>query len=62
MLDEGRFGRLVRDEEFGHEVCRLLGDANERHRLTSDGFVRASQYDIVRSASMYEGVIEELVA
>lgn len=61
VLDEGRFGRLVTDEDFAPEVCRLLGDANERHRLTRDGLVRASQYDIVRSASMYEAVIDELV-
>jgi phosphatidylinositol alpha-mannosyltransferase len=62
VLDDGRFGRLVSDEEFLPEVCRLLADAGERRRAAREGLARASQYDITRSAALYEGVIEELVA
>lgn len=62
VLDDGRFGRLASDEEFAREVCRLLADGGERHRAAREGLERASQYDIARSAALYEGVIEELVA
>ena len=62
VLDDGRFGLLVSDEEFVPEVCRLLADAGARRRVAREGLVRASQYDITRAAALYEGVIEELVA
>jgi phosphatidyl-myo-inositol alpha-mannosyltransferase len=62
VLDEGRFGRLVGDEDFSAGICALLADSRERDRLGRTGLARAAEYDIVQTAALYEGVIEELVA
>jgi phosphatidyl-myo-inositol alpha-mannosyltransferase len=62
VLDAGRFGRLASDDMFAHEICGLLADPNERGNLARNGMVRASLYDIGRSAAQYEAVIDELVA
>jgi len=56
------FGRLVDDDQFVPELCRLLGDAAERARLAARGLARAADYDVARSAAQYEALIEELVA
>lgn len=62
VLADGRYGLLVRDEEFGSTVARLLSSAGERHALAVAGLERAAEYDIRRSAAAYEAVIQELVA
>ena len=62
VLDDGRFGRLVEDEEFGLEVCRLLSDPAQREQIARQGLLRASQYDVAHAAALYEAVIQELVA
>lgn len=61
VLDDGRFGLLVRDEEFGPALSRLLANAGERERLARAGLTRASDYDIARAAEQYEQVMAELI-
>jgi phosphatidylinositol alpha-mannosyltransferase len=61
VLDDGQFGRLVEDAEFGLEVCRLLSDPARREQIARQGLLRASEYDVARAAAMYEAVIQELV-
>lgn len=62
VLDEGRFGRLPSDDAFAGEVVALLDDVFARERLSRAGLERARQYDISRSAELYEELIEHLIA
>jgi phosphatidyl-myo-inositol alpha-mannosyltransferase len=61
VLDGGRFGRLVGDAGFAGEICRLLEDAPARERLSRAGLARATEFDIRRSAALYEQLIEQQV-
>jgi glycosyltransferase involved in cell wall biosynthesis len=60
VLDEGRFGRLVSDEAFSAEVCRLLADEGGRGLLAAVGLERARSFDIRVTAERYEELIGEL--
>jgi glycosyltransferase involved in cell wall biosynthesis len=61
VLEDGRFGLLASDEEFGPALRRLLADAGERERLARTGLTRASEYDMARAAEQYEQVMTELI-
>ena len=62
LLADGRYGRLVADDQFATATCRLLGDRRERESLGIAGLERAAEYDIAASASKYEALIADLVA
>ena len=62
MLDDGRFGCLVDDQEFAPTICRLLADGDRRARLSRDGLARAAEYDITTCAARYDALIGEMVA
>jgi phosphatidyl-myo-inositol alpha-mannosyltransferase len=61
VLDEGRFGCLAPDDRFAEEVGRLLGNEVARERMVRAGLARAAEYDINRSAALYEQLIGQLV-
>lgn len=61
VLESGRFGRITPDDQFAPTVCELLGNADERRRLSRAGLSRASMYDIRQAATSYERLIETMV-
>jgi glycosyltransferase involved in cell wall biosynthesis len=61
VLGDGRFGRLAADADFADAICRLLADASERGVMARQGLAHAAEYDMARTAELYEAMIEELV-
>ena len=61
VLADGRYGELVEDAEFSCAVCRLLDNALERAALGRAGLERAAEYDVRRSAALYEKLMQDLV-
>jgi glycosyltransferase involved in cell wall biosynthesis len=61
VLDGGRFGYLPADNDFGDAICGLLADAIKRGVMARQGLAHAADYDIARTAELYEQVIAELV-
>ena len=61
VLANGTYGSLVEDAEFGSAVCQLLANQHERAALARKGLSRAAEYDVRRSAAVYEKLIQELV-
>ena len=62
VLAGGRYGGLVDDAEFCGAVCGLLDDPNERAARGRAGLVRAAEYDVRRTAALYEKLMQDLVA
>ena len=57
VLAGGKYGRLVRDEEFSDTVIRLLQNQAERDALRAAGRQRATQYDLQRTIDEYEQLV-----
>jgi glycosyltransferase involved in cell wall biosynthesis len=57
VLEGGRLGRLVPDDQFGETVCALLADERARHCMAHAGLSRVEAYDIKRSAQSYEALL-----
>lgn len=62
VLDNGRYGRLEGDDTFALAIVQLLDDPAGRTALISAGLDRASQFDVARSAALYDSLIQELTA
>jgi glycosyltransferase involved in cell wall biosynthesis len=54
ILDQGKWGKLVRAEELGQALVELLGCEADRRMLAERGVERAKAYDIARIAQRYE--------
>jgi glycosyltransferase involved in cell wall biosynthesis len=54
VLDGGKYGALVDDEELGDAIVRVLTDAKERERLEQNGLARAARYSWDVVAAEYE--------
>ncbi|MBI3781727.1 MAG: glycosyltransferase family 4 protein [candidate division NC10 bacterium] len=54
VLDGGRYGLLVKDEELGDALLDLLTDERVRLALAASAVARAKAYDIGRIAEQYE--------
>ncbi len=62
VLDEGRTGVLVDDDDIGAALVRVLTDAGERAALEERGLARAEQFDWDHVAAAYERVYDALIA
>ena len=60
ILDHGKYGVLVGDEEFGARVAELLSDAPARHTLSTRGLQRAAEYPLAGMLDQYESLLLEL--
>lgn len=57
VLAGGKYGRLVRDEEFADAVIRLLQHEPDRDALRAAGRERARHYDLQRTIDEYEQLV-----
>ena len=62
VLDGGRYGRLVEDDEFGCALADLLSDAETRRNLTQVGLERAQEFSASVMVQRYEQLLFELSA
>jgi len=62
VLEGGRLGRLVPDDQFAETVCALLTDERARHSLAREGLSRVEAYDIRRTAQSYEALLMGLTS
>jgi len=62
VLDEGRFGRLVADSEFGAAMADLLADAEARSELATRGLKRAQEFTLTTMVDRYEHLLSEMCA
>jgi phosphatidylinositol alpha-mannosyltransferase len=62
VLDEGRFGRLVSDSEFGTAMADLLADADARSELATRGLRRAQEFALSTMVDGYEHLLNEICA
>jgi glycosyltransferase involved in cell wall biosynthesis len=60
VLDEGRFGRVVSDEQFASAVLALLQDAGSRRALEAAGIRRADEFSLSRMIDRYEQLLTEI--
>lgn len=62
VLDGGRYGRVVTDDDLGPGIVELLQDAPERVHLTELGVQRANDYSWESVVERYEGIYADLLA
>ena len=62
VLENGRHGVLVSDEEFSRVLSTLLGDAPERAGLGAKGLRRSREYSLSTMLDKYEELVCELSA
>jgi len=62
VLDEGRFGRLVADSEFGAAMADLLADADARAELAVVGIKRSIEFALPTMVDRYERLLSEICA
>ena len=60
VLDEGKYGCLVSDEEFGAAVSELLSDAEARERWAARGLERARELSLSAMVDGYEKLLAEM--
>lgn len=58
----GRYGEIVRDEELGASLCRLIDDAALRQRYAEVRVRRARDFDWNAICSAYENVYGRALA
>jgi glycosyltransferase involved in cell wall biosynthesis len=61
LLDDGRYGVIARDDEFGACVVALLSDAHARETLRARGLCRTREYSLKVMLDRYEALLFELV-
>ncbi|CAN5311836.1 hypothetical protein BH09GEM1_BH09GEM1_18810 [soil metagenome] len=61
LLEGGKDGLLVADDEFAPALLRLLDDASERERLAAHGLSRSSQFAWPHIAGEYLNIYREAV-
>lgn len=61
VLDEGRYGTLATDADFGAALVRLLGDEAARREQAARGVRRAQEYGMEAVIDAYERLLEELI-
>lgn len=57
VLDNGRYGLLVNDAEFGAALTDLLDDAAKRNELIAKGLKRAQAYALDATVDQYENLL-----
>jgi len=62
ILDDGRFGLLAGDEEFGATIANLLGDDAARQDLIAKGISRAQDYALENTVQQYESLLKAMCA
>lgn len=60
VLEDGVYGLMPSDADFGSAVVALLADASRRNALATAGLRRAREYSLRRMIDAYEGVLFEL--
>lgn len=60
VLDQGRFGLMPSDEEFGRVLADLLDDAQLRSRLAASGIERAREYSLETMLDRYEAILVDI--
>ena len=60
VLGDGRYGRLVADEDFGAVVAGLLSDTAARESLAARGIERASELSLSAMVDGYENLLAEV--
>ncbi len=61
ITDNGLYGCLAADDEFGTRLDELLANSPERDRWVSQGIKRAADYDLEKSVAKYEELFLALV-
>jgi phosphatidylinositol alpha-mannosyltransferase len=61
VLDDGRAGWIVGEEDLGPALLRLLTDPAERARLAEAGRRRSAEFDLERVVDHYERTYRELL-
>lgn len=62
VLENGRYGQIVKDKDFANEVCNLLSDHEARSLLSKEGLAHAASFSLDRMIDSYEEIIQELCA
>jgi glycosyltransferase involved in cell wall biosynthesis len=62
VLDGGRLGALVADDELGAALVGLLGDADRRERVSVEGVAAAGRFGWDAVLGRYAEVYDEVVA
>lgn len=62
VLEDGRWGRLVREQDLGQTLVELLNFEDIRRSFTQRGLERVKSYDISLIAEQYEAVYEQAMA
>jgi len=62
ILDDGRYGLLLKDDDFPQAIGDLLGDIDARKTWAELGLRRAQGYSLETMLSRYETLIGELVS
>ena len=60
VLEDGTYGRLVEDGEFGLAILDLLSSRSSRHALEQAGLRRAQQLSLDSMINRYETVLAQL--
>jgi glycosyltransferase involved in cell wall biosynthesis len=65
VTENGRYGKVVADDQLGEALVYLLQDADERTRLAAAGLARASDFNLSVIAERYEqtyrGIIDRSI-
>jgi glycosyltransferase involved in cell wall biosynthesis len=61
VTDDGRAGRLVRDEQLGSALLGLLRDTGERERLATAGLARSRDFSLDSVVDSYERLYREVL-
>jgi len=59
VLEEGKYGVIVKDNDLGQQICCLLSDKNLRKAYVDRGLLRAQDYSWERVAKEYENLYTE---
>jgi glycosyltransferase involved in cell wall biosynthesis len=62
VLEGGRWGRLVREQELGQALVELLTSKDTRQTMTERGLERVKGFDIALIAEQYEAAYTQAVA
>lgn len=62
VLDHGKYGALVPDDQLGNSIVRLFTDSVERTRLEQIGLARAARYSWDVVAAEYEALYESVLS
>lgn len=61
VLEEGKYGLIVEDDDLGQQICRLLSEEDLRNEYVEKGLQRAKVFSWEQVAEQYENLYTELI-